>query len=55
MCNAADIENHLVGPFFEETPAEQSDHRLSVLPPESASVNAGKKPAQRTPASTIND
>src|SRR5258707_10297641 len=42
IADAADIENDLIGPFFEQTAAEKSDHRLKVLPLGRGGVNAGK-------------
>src|SRR6267378_3751883 len=42
IADAADIENDLIGPFFEQTAAEESDHRLKVLPLGRGGVNAGK-------------
>jgi len=42
IADAADIENDLIGPFFEQTATEESDHRLKVLPLGRAGVNAGK-------------
>jgi hypothetical protein len=42
IADAADVENDLVGPFFEQTAAKESDHRLKVLPPGRGGVNAGK-------------
>jgi hypothetical protein len=33
IANAANIEDDLIGSFFEETAAEESDHRRKVLPP----------------------
>jgi hypothetical protein len=31
IANAGDIENNLIGTFFEEAAAEESDHRMKVL------------------------
>jgi hypothetical protein len=31
VADTSDVENHLVGTFFEEATAEKSDHRLKVL------------------------
>src|SRR5260370_33570414 len=42
IADAADIENDLIGPFFEQTAAEESDHRLKVLPLGGGGVIAGK-------------
>src|SRR5258708_38123901 len=42
IADAADIENDLIGPFFEQTAAEESDHRLKVLPLGRGGVSAGK-------------
>ncbi len=42
IADAADIENDLIGPFFEQTAAEESDHRFKVLPLGRGGVNAGK-------------
>src|SRR5258708_13228854 len=42
IADAADIENDLIGPFFEQTAAEKSDHRLKVLPLGRGGVNSGK-------------
>ena len=39
ITNAADIQNDLVWAFFEEAAAEESNHRLPVLPPTVAAVN----------------
>src|SRR5258706_1281572 len=42
IADAADIENDLIGPFFEQTAAEESDHRMQVLPRGRGGVNARK-------------
>jgi hypothetical protein len=36
------IEDDLVWPFFEQAPAQESDHRVRVLPLGRAGVNAGR-------------
>src|SRR6202030_2053284 len=40
IADAADIENDLIGPFFEQASAEESDHRMKVLPLGRGGVNA---------------
>jgi len=50
IADAADIEDYLVGSFFEKTPAKKSDHRLPVLPRKSRGVNEvreGRRKSQR--------
>jgi hypothetical protein len=44
IANAGNIEDYLVGTFFEEPAAQQSNHRVPVLPGRVGSVNeAGSK------------
>src|SRR2546430_4468688 len=43
VAHAANIENDLIGSFFEQAAAKESDHRMKVLPLRSGGVNAGKK------------
>jgi hypothetical protein len=42
VADASDVENDLVGPFFEQAAAEESDHRIKVLLLGRDGVNAGK-------------
>jgi hypothetical protein len=42
IADAADVENNLIGSFFEQAAAEESDHRMQVLPCGRGGVNARK-------------
>ena len=46
IANATDVEDDLIGAFFEEAAAEESDHRMKVLPGERSGVNARRKRAK---------
>src|SRR5882762_6126915 len=43
VAHAANIENDLIGSFFKQAAAKESDHRMKVLPLRLGGVNAGKK------------
>src|ERR1700746_1705871 len=42
VADSADVENNLIGSFFEQAAAEESDHRMKVLPLRRDGVNAGR-------------
>ena len=43
VADSADVENDLIGSFFEQAAAKESYHRMKVLPLRLGGVNAGKK------------